>query len=73
MQRYFLSFFPKFCTFIPIKDIPLRGPGKIIYDTDPKRLLEKLLELVKKEKMVLIKDKTKNNKPVSKHDDNLRE
>ena len=50
-----------------------RGPGKIIYDTDPKRLLEKLLELVKKEKMVLIKDKTKNNKPVSKHDDNLRE
>ncbi len=30
-----------------------RGPGKIVYDADPKRLLEKLLKLVKKEKAVL--------------------
>ncbi|MDO8743285.1 MAG: hypothetical protein Q7J30_01875 [Candidatus Azambacteria bacterium] len=59
-----------------IKDIvgkSHRGPGKIVYDSDPKRLLEKLLELVKKEKFVLIKDKTKNNKSVSKHNYDLRE
>ncbi len=30
-----------------------RGPGKIVYDSNPKRLLEKLLKLVKKEKVVL--------------------
>ena len=39
-----------------------RGPGRIVYDSDPKRLLEKLLKLVKKEKAVLIKEKSKNNK-----------
>lgn len=27
-----------------------RGPGKIVYDSDPKHLLEKLLKLIKKEK-----------------------
>jgi len=30
-----------------------RGPGKIVYDSDPKRLVGKLLKLVKKEKAVL--------------------
>jgi hypothetical protein len=39
-----------------------RGPGKIVYDTDPKRLLQKLLKLVKKEKIVLIKSQIKNTK-----------
>jgi len=39
-----------------------RGPGKIVYDSDPKRLLEKLLKLVKKEKVVLIKEESKNDK-----------
>ncbi|MEX2007972.1 MAG: hypothetical protein WD850_00495 [Candidatus Spechtbacterales bacterium] len=29
-----------------------RGSGKIVYDTDPKRLVEKVLELVKKEKVI---------------------
>lgn len=29
-----------------------RGEGKIVYDEDPKRLVEKVLELVKKEKLV---------------------
>lgn len=38
-----------------------RGSGKIVYDSDPKRLLEKLLKLIKREKVVLIKDKLKNN------------
>lgn len=38
-----------------------RGPGKIVYDSDPKRLLEKLLQLVRKEKIVLVKEKQKNN------------
>ncbi|MDP2638868.1 MAG: hypothetical protein Q8P06_01720 [Candidatus Azambacteria bacterium] len=33
-----------------------RGPGKIIYDSDPKQLLTKLMKLVKKEKL-------KNSKP----------
>lgn len=37
-----------------------RGPGKIVYDSDPKRLLEKLLKLIKKEKVVIIKEKLKN-------------
>lgn len=27
-----------------------RGPGKVVYDTDPKRLVERVLELVKKDK-----------------------
>lgn len=39
-----------------------RGPGKIVYDSDPKRLLEKLLKLVKKEKIILTKEKSKNDK-----------
>lgn len=39
-----------------------RGPGKIVYDSDPKRLLEKLLKLVKKEKVVLVKAESKNDK-----------
>ncbi len=51
-----------------------RGPGKIVYDSDPKRLVEKLLKLVKKEKLVLIEEKSKNDKSNSnKHNDNLRE
>lgn len=39
-----------------------RGPGKIVYDSDPKRLIEKLLKLVKKEKIVLVKEGAKNGK-----------
>lgn len=39
-----------------------RGPGRIVYDSNPKRLLEKLLKLVKKEKNVLIKEGLKNDK-----------
>jgi len=39
-----------------------RGPGKIVYDSNPKRLLGKLLKLVKKEKVVLIKEESKNDK-----------
>ncbi|KKW34023.1 MAG: hypothetical protein UY81_C0081G0005 [Candidatus Giovannonibacteria bacterium GW2011_GWA2_53_7] len=31
-----------------------RGPGKIIYDSDPKKLVEKVLELVRKEKVIEI-------------------
>ncbi|MDP3004484.1 MAG: LOG family protein, partial [Candidatus Azambacteria bacterium] len=51
-----------------------RGPGKIVYDSDPKRLLEKLLKLVKKEKIVLIEEKLKNSKSnPNEHDDDLRE
>ena len=38
-----------------------RGPGKIVYDSDPKRLLEKLLKLIKKKKIILIKEKLKNH------------
>lgn len=30
-----------------------RGAGKIVYDTNPKRLVEKVIELIKKEKVVL--------------------
>lgn len=30
-----------------------RGPGKIVYDTNPKKLVEKVIELIKKEKVVL--------------------
>lgn len=51
-----------------------RGPGKIVYDSDPKRLLEKLLKLVKKEKVVVIKEKLKNSKSdYNKKDGRLRE
>ena len=38
-----------------------RGPGKIVYDSDPKRLLKKLLKLIKKEKVVLVKEELKNH------------
>ena len=31
-----------------------RGPGNIIYDSDPKRLVERIIELVRKEKVVEI-------------------
>ena len=31
-----------------------RGPGKIIYDSDPKALVEKVIELVRKEKIIEI-------------------
>ena len=31
-----------------------RGPGKIVYDSDPKKLVEKVLELVRKEKVIEI-------------------
>ena len=47
-----------------IKDIVKkshRGPGKIVYNSDPKRLLEKLLKLIKKEKVVLVKEELKNH------------
>lgn len=40
-----------------IKDIvekSHRGPGKIVYDSDPKALVEKVLELVRKEKIIEI-------------------
>jgi len=32
-----------------------RGPGKIVYDTDPKRLVKKVIEQVKKEKLIIPK------------------
>ena len=32
-----------------------RGPGKVIYNTDPKALVEELIELIKKEKLVTVK------------------
>ena len=38
-----------------IKDIiekSHRGPGNIVYDSDPKKLVEKVLELIKKDKVV---------------------
>jgi hypothetical protein len=31
-----------------------RGPGKVVYDSSPKRLVEKLLKLIKKEKKIKI-------------------
>lgn len=31
-----------------------RGPGNIVYDSDPKKLVEKVLELVKKEKVIKV-------------------
>ena len=31
-----------------------RGPGKIVYDTDPKALVEKVIELIRKEKIIKI-------------------
>ena len=35
-------------------DKSYRGPGKIVYDSDPKRLVEKVLEMVRKEKVIEI-------------------
>lgn len=49
-----------------------RGEGKVVFDTDPKALVEKVLELVQREKMIdlptkreskSIWDKVKNSKP----------
>ena len=40
-----------------IKDIlekAHRGLGKVVFDSDPKKLVEKVLELIKKEKVVEI-------------------
>jgi len=31
-----------------------RGPGKIVYDSDPKTLVEKVIELIRKEKIIKI-------------------
>lgn len=31
-----------------------RGPGKIVYDSEPKRLIERLIEKIKKEKVIKI-------------------
>ena len=28
-----------------------RGPGKVIFDPDPKRLVERLIEIIKKDKI----------------------
>lgn len=39
-----------------------RGPGKIVYDSDPKKLVEKVIELVEKEKVVKIEKKPKIEK-----------
>jgi uncharacterized protein (TIGR00725 family) len=51
-----------------------RGPGKIVYDSEPKRLLEKVLKAVKKEKVVLIEEKLKNSKAnYNKDAEDLRE
>lgn len=33
-----------------------RGPGKIVYDSNPKRLIEKLIEIIKEEKLIKIED-----------------
>lgn len=51
-----------------------RGPGKIIYDSEPKRLLGKVLKMVKKEKVVLIGEKLRNSKTnYNKNVEDLRE
>jgi len=39
-----------------------RGPGKIVYDSDPKRLVEKVIEMVEKEKVVKIEKRPKIDK-----------
>ena len=38
-----------------ILDESHRGPGKIVYDKDPKKLVEKVIKLVRKEKVQTIK------------------
>ncbi|MFH1551621.1 MAG: hypothetical protein ABIC36_01965 [bacterium] len=38
-----------------IVDSSYRGPGKIVYESDPKLLIEKLIKLVDKEKAVKVK------------------
>jgi hypothetical protein len=42
-----------------VVDKAKRGPGKIVYDPDPKTLIEKLLKLVEKEKVVKVEKKPK--------------
>ncbi|NQV00694.1 MAG: LOG family protein [Parcubacteria group bacterium] len=37
-----------------IVDKSYRGPGKIVYDSDPKKLVEKLIKLVDKEKEIKV-------------------
>ena len=37
-----------------------RGMGKVVFDRDPKRLIEKVLELVRKEKVVAVPSAKKN-------------
>lgn len=37
-----------------------RGPGKIVYDSDPKRLIQKLVKLINKEKIFKINHNNKN-------------
>lgn len=39
-----------------------RGPGKIVYDSEPKTLVEKVIELVEKEKVVKIEKRPKLKK-----------
>lgn len=31
-----------------------RGPGKVVFDTDPKRLVQKVIQLIRKEKLIKI-------------------
>lgn len=50
-----------------------RGPGKIVYDSDPKRLVEKLIKMIKKEKVVLVKARSKNGKSKNSDDSYGRE
>lgn len=38
-----------------IVEMAHRGPGKIVYDSDPKRLIEKLIKLIEKDKVIKIK------------------
>lgn len=45
--------------FRKIVDQGYRGPGKIVYDSDPKKLVEKVIKLIKIENN-LINNKTKN-------------
>jgi len=36
-----------------------RGPGKVVFDSDPKKLVEKVIELIKREKVVKISKRPK--------------
>lgn len=46
-----------------------RGPGKIVYDSDPKRLIEQVLELVKIEKLVEVPTVRAEGEKAKKEDD----